>query len=124
MKKSSLLVLYRSDYQLSANDAKERIVKHNRGCKSSDTTDFSDRIFADHIMRVDGVDIGAIRGSYLVDRWCVEAALYKTRLTLAAASVFLRILIVGIVETRGKSRVARQRWEVSVSAEAARVEKG
>lgn len=62
--------------------------------------------------------------SHLIESHGVEATLYKTQLTVAAASVFLRILIAGIVETRGKSRVAKQRGKVSVSAEAARVEKG
>lgn len=62
--------------------------------------------------------------SHLIESHGVEAALYKTQLTVAAASVFLRILIAGIVETTGKSRVAKQRGKVSVSAEAARVEKG
>lgn len=62
--------------------------------------------------------------SHLIESHGVEAALYKTQLTVATASVFLRILIAGIVETRGKSRVAKQRGKVSVSAEAARVEKG
>lgn len=78
-------------------------------------------------IRTSQITRAAIRynpASYLIESHSFGAALYKTQLTLAAASVFLRILIGGIVETRGKSQSRERQGEVSVSAEAARVEKG